>query len=67
MEFAKKLKINVLFVKVGDMAGVNIDLKPTAVDVEIGKPGQILEIQNCIVYQSDKSKPQTRINVTIKK
>lgn len=67
LEFAKKLKINVLFVKVGDMAGVNIDLKPTAVDVEIGKPGQILEIQNCIVYQSDKSKPQTRINVTIKK
>ncbi|MCD8235147.1 MAG: hypothetical protein LUD00_00530 [Prevotellaceae bacterium] len=49
------------------MAGVNIDLKPTLVDVEIGKPGQILEIQNCIVYQSDESKPQTRINVTIKK
>lgn len=67
LELAKKLKINVLYVKVGDMAGVNIDLKPTAVDVEIGKPGQILEIQNCIVYQSDKSKPQTRINVTIKK
>lgn len=67
LDLAKKLKINVLFVKVGDMAGVNIDLKPTVVDVEIGKPGQILEIQNCIVYQSDKSKPQTRINVTIKK
>lgn len=67
LDLAKKLKINVLFVKVGDMAGVNIDLRPTVVDVEIGKPGQILEIQNCIVYQSDKSKPQTRINVTIKK
>lgn len=67
LDLAKKLKINVLYVKVGDMAGINIDLKPTAVGVEIGKPGQILEIQNCIVYQSDKSKPQTRINVIIKK
>lgn len=64
---AKKLKVSVLFVKVGDMAGENIDLKAKTVDVEIGKPGQILEIENCIVYPIDNRKPQTKIKVTIKK
>jgi len=64
---AKKLKVSILYVKVGDMAGENIDLKAKTVDVEIGKPGQILEIENCIVYLMDNRKPQTKIKVTIKK
>ena len=64
---AKKLNITVLYVKVGDMAGENVDLKAKPVDVEIGKPGQILEVENCIVYLTDSRKPQTKIKVTIKK
>lgn len=67
LALTKQLKINVLFVKVGDMAGENVDLKAKTVDVEIGKPGQILEIENCIVYLMDNRKPQTKIKVTIKK
>ena len=66
LSLAKQLKITVLFVKVGDMAGENVDLKARLVDVEIGKPGQILEIENCIVYLADSRKPQTKIKVTIK-
>lgn len=64
---AKRLNITVLYVKVGDMAGENVDLKAKPVDVEIGKPGQILEVENCIVYLTDSRKPQTKIKVTIKK
>ena len=64
---AKRLNIKVLYVKVGDMAGENVDLKAKPVDVEIGTPGQILEVENCIVYLTDSRKPQTKIKVTIKK
>lgn len=64
---AKKLNVTVLYVKVGDMAGENVDLKAKPVDVEIGTPGQILEVENCIVYLTDSRKPQTKIKVTIKK
>ncbi len=67
LALAKKLNITVLYVKVGDMAGENVDLKAKPVDVEIGKPGQILEVENCIVYLTDSRKPQTKIKVTIKK
>lgn len=63
----KKLNVTVLYVKVGDMAGENVDLKAKPVDVEIGTPGQILEVENCIVYLMDSRKPQTKIKVTIKK
>jgi len=67
LALAKKLNIIVLYVKVGDMAGENVDLKAKPVDVEIGEPGQILEVENCIVYLTDSRKPQTKIKVTIKK
>lgn len=67
LAIAKKLNIIVLYVKVGDMAGENVDLKAKPVDVEIGEPGQILEVENCIVYLTDSRKPQTKIKVTIKK
>lgn len=67
LSLAKQLQINVIYVKVGDMAGENVDLKANPVDVGIGKPGQILEIENCIVYQANDRKPQTKIKVTIKK
>ncbi len=67
LALAKKLNIIVLYVKVGDMAGENVDLKAKPVDVQIGEPGQILEMENCIVYLTDSRKPQTKIKVTIKK
>lgn len=67
LALSKTLNITVLYVKVGDMAGENVDLKAKSVDVEIGKPGQILEMENCIVYMTDSRKPQTKIKVTIKK
>lgn len=67
LALSKRLNITVLYVKVGDMAGENVDLKAKSVDVEIGKPGQILEMENCIVYMTDSRKPQTKIKVTIKK
>ena len=67
LECIKKLQINILYVKVGDMAGENVDLKAKAIDVRIGTPGQILEIENCIIYLNNNQKPPTKIRVTIKK
>ena len=67
VECSKQLQISILYVKVGDMAGENVDLKAKTIDVRIGKPGQILEIENCIIYPISSPKPQTKIKVTIKK